>query len=406
MIIDQTRLRQLIQEELPALIQIRRNLHQNPGIAYDETFASALVKDELTKSSIPFQAGLAKGPRSDVGTGIVAHLPGIAGEAIGLRADMDALPIAEKTSCTYASIVPGVMHACGHDGHTTILLGAARILSRLSQEAQLPQPVRFVFQPAEEGGAGGARMIEDGCLGEMPSAPRVRRMFALHGWPDAPLGALLTRVGPITAATACFDVTVKGRGGHAAFPQFNQDPIVAAAAIVGATQSIVARNLDPIASGMVSITQFRAGEGGYNVIPAEATLRGTIRALDTGVMEILKRRFVAVVSQTAAAYECTGEVTFDIEGLAEYPVSINSPDAVTALTAAIPEVRTDFPAVMGGEDFAFYSHKVPSAFFALGLRPGPDRIPGLHHPQFDFNDDAISIGVEAFCRLALYTANS
>ncbi len=404
--ISHARLQQLIQEELPSLIQIRRKLHQNPGVAYHETYASALVREELAKSGISFREGLARGSKSDAGTGVVAHLPGIAQEAIGLRADMDALPIKEETGCEYASTVPGVMHACGHDGHTTILVGTARILARLAQEVQLPQPVRFVFQPAEEGGAGGARMIEDGCLNEMPSAPRVRQMFALHGWPNAPLGALLTRVGPITAATACFDVTVKGRGGHAAFPQFNRDPIVATAAIVSAAQSIVARNIDPIASGVVSITQHLAGEGSYNAIPEKATLRGTIRALDASVMDVLKQRFKDIVTQTAAAYDCVGELTYEIEGLVEYPVTINSPEAVSALTAALPEVRTDFPAVMGGEDFAYYSEKVPSAFFALGIRPGPDRIPGLHEAQFNFNDDAIAIGVEAFCRLALHAPNA
>jgi len=404
MMISPARLQELIQEELPSLIQIRHALHENPGLSYQETFASAVVQEELTQCGIPFRAGLAKGPKSDVGTGVVAYLPGNAPEAVCLRADMDALPIVEKTGCAHASKVPGVMHACGHDGHTTILIGVARVLAKLSKEGPLPQPVRFVFQPAEEGGAGGARMIVDGCLDEMPSAPQVRQMFGLHGWPDAPLGEILTRVGPITAATACFDVTVTGKGGHAAFPHFNQDPVVAASAIVGAAQSIVARNIDPIASGVVSITNIHAGEGGHNVIPSEAKLRGTIRALDTGVMSVLKRRFTDVVTQTAAAYECAASVTFELEGLSEYPVTVNHPDAVGALKAAVPELQTHMPAVMGGEDFAFYSQKVPSAFFVIGMRPGAERIPGLHHPQFDFNDDAIRIGVEAFCRVALKVA--
>ncbi len=400
--IDQARLQQLIREEIPSLIQIRRKLHQNPGLSYQESYASALVKEDLGKSSIPFRDGLAKGPESEVGTGVVADLPGDAAQAIGLRADMDALPIVEETGCEYASKVPGVMHACGHDGHTTILIGTARVLARINREDGLPQPVRLIFQPAEEGGAGGARMIEDGCLEATDSSPRVRQMFALHGWPDAPLGTIRTCEGPITAATACLEVTVKGRGGHAAFPQFNQDPIVATAAIVSAAQSIVARNIDPIASGVISITQCRAGDGGYNVIPSEATLRGTIRALETSVMETLKRRFEEVVSQIAAAHDCCGEVTYQIEGLAEYPVTINSPEAVRVLKGALPEAQTDLQPVMGGEDFAFYGQKVPSAMFVLGLRPGEAPIPGLHHPQFNFNDDAIATGVEAFCRVALH----
>ncbi|RYD34293.1 MAG: amidohydrolase [Verrucomicrobiaceae bacterium] len=399
---DPARLRQLIQEVLPELIEIRQDLHRNPGLSYQETYASARVREELTKASVPFLAGLAKGPKSDVGTGVVAWLPGAAEEAVGLRADMDALPIKEETGCAHASVVPGVMHACGHDGHTAILIGAAKVLARISKEIEIPQPVRFIFQPAEEGGAGAARMVADGCLDPMPAAPRVGRMFGLHGWPSAPLGEILTCAGPITAATACFEVTVTGRGGHAAFPQFNQDPIVAASAIVGAVQSIVARNVDPIASGVISVTQFLAGDGAHNVIPSAATLRGTIRALDSGVMEVLKRRFTEVVSRTADAYGCTAEAIYEIEGLAEYPVTVNSSEAVDVLKTVLPKLRTDLKPVMGGEDFAFYSNRVPSAFFVIGLRPPErDSIPGLHHPRFDFNDDALRIGVEAFCRVAL-----
>lgn len=246
-------------------------------------------------------------------------------------------------------------------------------------------------------------MIADGCLDEMGLAPRVSHMFGLHGWPDAPLGAAFTRIGPATAATASFSITVRGRGGHDAFPHYNQDPIVAASAIVGAVQSIVSRNIDPTLAGVVSITQFISGHGAYNVIPSDAAMRGTLRALDAAVMELLKRRLGEVVSHTAGVYQCVGEVTFEIEGMAEYPVTMNSAEAVGMLKAAMPALHTEFPVVMGAEDFSFYSQKVPSAFFIIGLRPSQERIPGLHTPGFNFNDDAIATGVEAFCRVALHT---
>jgi len=389
--IDPATLTKLIEAELPELIEIRHQLHRNPGINFEEHFASETVQRELTRLSIPFRAGLARG------TGVVAHLGGQASQAIGLRADMDALPIKEENTFNYASERPGFMHACGHDGHTTILLGAARVLAKLAKTAPLPRPVTFVFQPAEEGGGGGDLMIQDGCLDGSLFAPPIAEMYALHGWPDLPLGQIATRVGPITAATYVFEVRVKGAGGHAAFPHFTRDPLLAGAAIITAAQSIVARNVDPLESAVVSVTEMHAGTT-FNIIAGEAILRGTIRALNPQVEKLVTTRFIEVAQQIAAAHQCSAEVTYFPP---HYPVTVNASEPVATLKSLLPERVVEVAPVMGGEDFAYYSQKVPSAFFVLGLRPGPDRIPGLHTPRFDFNDAAIPLGIEAFCRLAL-----
>jgi metal-dependent amidase/aminoacylase/carboxypeptidase family protein len=415
--IDSSMLKKLIDAELPELIEIRHRLHRNPGTNFEEHFASETVKRELERVAIPFRGGLARG------TGVVGHLAGRAPSAIGLRADMDALPIKEENTFEYASERPGFMHACGHDGHTTILLGVARVLAKVAKTTPLPRPVTFIFQPAEEGGGGGKLMIEDGCLDGSLFAPPVEQMFALHGWPDLPLGEIATRVGPVMAATHSFEIRLTGQGGHAAFPQFVRDPLIAAAAIITAAQSIVSRNVDPLEAAVISFTQCCDGttfktlhspaalrdilERGeptptFNVIGDVAMLRGTMRALKMEVGELLAKRLAEVVRQVAAAHQCAVEITYP---LMSYPVTTNAAEAVKVLQSVLPGPVHDFTPVMGGEDFAYYSQKVPSAFFALGLRPGAERIPGLHHPRFDFNDGAIRAGMEAFCRLALRTAD-
>ncbi len=397
--IDSSTLTKLIEAELPELIEIRHRLHRNPGTNFEERFASETVQRELAQLSIPFRAGLARG------TGVVGHLAGEAAAAIGLRADMDALPIQEENTFAYVSERPGFMHACGHDGHTTILLGTARVLAKVAKTTPLPRPVTFVFQPAEEGGGGGKLMIEDGCLDGSLFAPPIEQMFALHGWPDLPLGQIATRVGPMMAATHSFEIQLTGKGGHAAFPQFVRDPLVAAAGILTAAQSIVARNVDPLEAAVISFTQCCDGTTArgettptFNVIADRAVLRGTIRALKTEVGTLLTSRFAEVVHQVAAAHQCKAEITWP---LLSYPVTNNAAEAVQVLKSVLPQPVLEMPPVMGGEDFAYYGEKVPAAFFALGLRPGAERIPGLHHPRFDFNDEAIRAGIEAFCRLAL-----
>jgi amidohydrolase len=317
---------------------------------------------------------------------------------------MDALPILEQTGLPYCSKTTGKMHACGHDGHTTILIGAARVLSKIAQQqGGLSRPVTFVFQPAEEGGAGGKRMVEDGCLtGEVLGSP-VENMFGLHGWPHLPLGVLGTRPGPLLAASDRFDIVVKGVGSHAAFPQVSRDPIVAASAIVSALQTIASRNTNPLDAIVVSVTMIHGGSA-YNVIPSEVTISGTVRTLTPQVLELAQRRLVEIATGTAKAHGCEAAVDYRLG----YPITLNDSAMVDVFTeVATSAVGSDrvisLPQpVMGGEDFAFYCQKVPSCFFVLGLiPPGKKSMPDLHQPDFDFNDNAIATGVEMFCRLAL-----
>lgn len=397
-----------IAPELPELVAFRHDLHRHPELSYEESRTSARVCEELDKLGIPYKAGLAKG------TGIVAHLPATGAadfgsaksvQAVALRADMDALPITECTGRPYASQIPGVMHACGHDGHTTILLGAARVLSKLDRRTN---PVTFIFQPAEEGGAGGERMCDEGCLlGDEGGGlgPPVRRIFGLHGWPNVPLGTVASRPGPLLAATDDFTVRVRGTGGHAAYPHLARDPIVATAHAITALQSIASRNVGPTDSVICTVGAVNAGTAS-NVIPTSAEFIGTIRTLRAETRRLARERFYAIVEGTAAAFGCRAEVEWE-EG---YPVTHNDPALTehffSVAREALGESRVtlvEHPS-LGGEDFSYYGRHVPACFFMLGLLPpgqDPATTPQLHQPEFDFNDDAIATGVEVMCRLAL-----
>jgi hippurate hydrolase len=322
---------------------------------------------------------------------------------IGLRADMDALPIVEATGLPYASTTEGRMHACGHDGHTTILIGAARVLAALAGEMKLPRPVTFCFQPAEEGGAGGKRMVEDGCLTGKVIGPPIGEMFGLHGWPQLPLGLVGTRPGPLLAAADMFEITLRGDGCHAAFPHVGRDPIVAASSLVSALQTIPSRNADPLDAVVVSVTQVHSGFA-HNVIPDSAVIGGTVRTLKAETQQMAIRRMREIAEGVAAAHGCSAALDYQVG----YPVTLNDETAVATFNDVarsaiggnrVIEVPQPF---MGGEDFSFYCHEVPACFFILGLRPeGVDAMPDLHQPTFNFNDDAIATGVELFCRLAL-----
>lgn len=391
------RLRDLIGSELETLVAIRHDLHAHPELGYEEHRTSAVVQRELAEDGIQFAPQLAGG------TGVVGFLPGRAGKAIGLRADMDALPIQEENDLAYRSTCDGKMHACGHDGHTTMLLGAARILSRIAKQRELPRPVVFVFQPAEEGGGGGRRMVEDGCLTGANIGCAVEEMYGLHGWPDLAVGSVGTRPGPLLAAADRFRISVRGQGAHAAYPHYGNDVIVAGAEIVSALQTIVSRNTDPLDACVVSVTQVHAGTS-HNILPGECRIEGTVRTLSEEVQQHAQRRIEEIARHIGAAHGCTAECEY-IHG---YPVTLNDPHAVEtfnrAARAALGEdhvVAVTRP-VMGAEDFSYYCDQVPSCFFFLGLKPeGVERMPNLHAPRFDFNDEAIPIGVELFCRLAL-----
>ena len=392
-----TTIREHIESILPELITIRHDIHAHPELGYKEERTSGVIQQFLSDNSIPFEAGLAKG------TGVLAHIEGESGKAVGLRADIDALPITEENSFDWKSVHEGCMHACGHDGHTTILLGTAKVLSQIAKKQALPNPVTFVFQPAEEGGGGGEQMVLDGCLNGSRLGPPVGMMFGLHGWPQHQLNHVATRSGPMLAADIGVNVTIRGNGGHAAFPYLCTDPIVCVAQVVTALQQLVSRNTDPLDSLVVSITQIHGGTT-HNIIPDEVTLSGTMRYLEQATGEMAKKRFAEIVNGVAEAHGCEASITLR-DG---YPVTRNHPEAVQAFfeianqTIDKSRVSEFEKPVMGGEDFSYYCKEVPSCFFALGLLPdGKEIMPSLHQPTFDFNDDAITTGIQLFCALAM-----
>ena len=328
----------------------RRELHQNPQTAYEETFASDLVAKKLTEWGVPFKRGMA-------GTGIVATIEGQkndSGKAIGLRADMDALDMVETSGQAWASKIPGKMHGCGHDGHTAMLLGAAKYLS---ETRNFNGKVHLIFQPAEEGGAGAMKMIEEGLFKQFP----MQSVFGMHNWPGIPRGKMGLRTGPIMASSDSFDITITGKGGHAALPHLNIDPIVAGAHIVTALQSIVARQVDPVDQGVVSITNFKAGQGAHNVIPEQAFLSGTYRAFRVETRKLLQRRIEEIATGFAKTFNTAIEIKFH-DG---YDPTINSA-AESAFCAEVARgllgaenVEDNVEPCMGAEDFGAMTQAVP-----------------------------------------------
>lgn len=380
------------------LIEIRHDLHAHPQVRFEETYASALVQRELSALGIEFKAGLAKG------TGVLGYLPATENPdeapTIALRADMDALPIEEETGKPYTSTHPGCMHACGHDGHTTILIGAARALAAAPFR---PNNVLFVFQPAEEGGGGGNLMVQDGCLNGTLLGKKADFMFGLHGWSTVKLGHVATKVGSLMASTDDVRITFTGQGGHAAAPNTTRDPIIAIAALITALQTILSRNVDPFEQGVVTIGQVHGGTT-HNIIPMSAWVQGTIRAMDADVRELLCDRVVAIAEGVAATYGMDANIELN----RGYPVVVNDANAVARFmdvaTSVLGEefVSDEGKPTMGGEDFAYYCQVCPSCFYQLGLIPeGREDYESVHTPIFDFNDDAIDVGVRMMTALAL-----
>jgi amidohydrolase len=372
---------------------LRHDLHRHPELGYNENYTSQLVERELRALGLHPTTGLAGG------TGITALIHGNGdGPCVALRADMDALPILETTALPYASESRGLMHACGHDGHTSILLGAAAIL--VSRASTFRGTIKLIFQPAEEGGKGALRMCNEGVL----DAPRVDAIFGLHGWPGMKIGTVGTRPGPLLASVDSFDITLTGRGGHAATPHDTIDPIVCAAALVQSLQTIVAREIDPSEPCVVTVGQLHAGSA-FNIIPDVATLGGTVRALSSDTREKAVTAIKRLCREIAHAYRCTAAVNFNDRT----PVTTNDPALAeffreTAIATLGPARVISMPkAAMWGEDFAFYLDHVPGCFFTLGLQPlDQPTYPTLHNSNFDFNDAAIPVGVEMMTQLALH----
>lgn len=384
----------MIAEAAARAQEIRRQIHRRPEVMFEEHETSALVQAELKALGIEFVAGLARG------TGVLGFLPatGKAEATVALRADMDALPILEETGVEHASERPGTMHACGHDGHTAILLGTARALAAMPERRN---NTLFLFQPAEEGGAGGDLMCKDGAL-DGTHFPKADLIYGLHGWPARKQGALSTRIGAAMASTDQFYVTLRGSGGHAAAPDLSVDPIVCLGACIQAVQSIISRNAAPSDQAVVTIGTVNAGTA-TNIIPDTAEFTGTVRTVDEGIRAVIKERFHTLVKGIATAHGCEPTIRWE----PGYPVTFNDEWATRrALALAAEEfgegrVSLEEHPKMGAEDFSFYGAHAPACFVFVGLqREGETDPPGLHTPRFDFNDAVIPDCIRLFMKLS------
>jgi amidohydrolase len=363
----------------------RRRIHQTPELGFDVFQTAAFVTQKLKEfGADEVVNGLGR-------TGVVGIIKGRlgAGGTVGLRADMDALPISEIPGKPYASTVSGKMHACGHDGHTAMLLGAAKYLAETRQFAGT---VAVIFQPAEEGGGGGNEMVKDGMMDRFA----IKQVYGMHNMPGLPVGQFAIRPGAIMAATAEFTITVKGRGGHAAMPNRTIDPIVAGSQIVAALQTIASRSVDPIESIVVSVTKFHGGDA-YNVIPEHVVLAGTVRSLKKEVASLAHERMQAICEGIGKA----SGTTIDLDFQANYPVTFNHPEEtvfagdVAAVVAGESQVHRAMPPVMGGEDFSYMLEARPGAFIFIGNGDSA----GLHHPAYNFNDEVIPVGTSYWVKL-------
>ena len=373
---------------------IRRDIHAHPELRYEERRTSELVAEQLTRFGLTPHRGLG-------GTGVVASLSsGTSPRAIGLRADMDALPMQEHNAFPHRSRHEGRMHACGHDGHTAILLAAAR---HLAHHRAFDGTVHFIFQPAEEGGAGARRMIQEGLFQKFPCDA----VFGLHNWPGLPVGQLGVRPGPQFASSNEFEIRIQGKGAHAAMPHLGVDPVMVAVSMAQMLQTIVSRNRKPIEAAVLSITQIHAGSA-TNVIPDDAVMQGTVRTFTVEAIDLIEGRMREIVEHTARAHGASAELSF----LRNYPPLINHPREAAFCASVMdgivgPEnVLRDVEPTMGGEDFAFMLQERPGAYVFLGNGDGAHREAGhglgpcaLHNPSYDFNDDLLPLGATYWVRL-------
>lgn len=371
------------------IIDQRRALHRIPELAYQEHQTSQYIQAVLRELGIQFTDG------HGGGTGVVAMIGAGNGPCVALRADMDALPIEEATcaaSQAFASESPGVMHACGHDSHMAMLLGAARILKQ--RESSLPGPVKLIFQPAEEGFAGAKLMCEEGVL----ENPKVERIFGLHVWPQLPTGQIGLRDGAFLAAAGAFEITVRGKGGHGAMPHLGIDPILAGSQIVMGLQAIVSRECDPGHANVISVTEFHSGDA-FNVTPGEAKLGGTLRSLSLDQQQLNQERITAIAESIALAHRCTAEISFPGT---TYPPTVNHPIALEVARDVARQIGSEsagqaqlveVPQTMGGEDFSFYAQRIPACFAALGIANESKQTQvSLHNSRFQIDEDALVLG--------------
>jgi hippurate hydrolase len=353
------------------LTRWRRHLHAHPELSKQEVETAAFVQARLAELGVSFEAGIG-------GHGVVATISrGRSNRSVGLRADMDALPITETTGLPHASTNPGVMHACGHDGHTTSLLGAAALLMR---DESWSGTVHLVFQPAEEGAGGALAMLADGLLDRFP----MERIFGFHNWPGLEAGTVAVHDGPVMAGGARIEIRVKGHAGHAALPHLARDPMLASAHLLVALQSVVSRSLDPLDCGVLSICTMEAGRAA-NQIPEEAVMRGTMRALRVEVMDQLEEGIRRVSAGTATMFGMAAEVVVQRGVMVTSNTSAEAALAAEAAASAGLPVRRDLPPTMGSEDFGWFSQQRPSAYVWIGngvSGPGHE----LHNPGYDFND--------------------
>jgi amidohydrolase len=361
----------------------RHHLHRHPELAFGERETSDFVATQLERFGLKVHRGLA-------GTGVVGTLRrGTGRRSIGIRADMDALPVREESGAPHISRVPGVMHACGHDGHTAIALAAAGICSALPD---LDGIVHFIFQPAEENEGGGRRMVEEGLFKSFPCDS----VYALHNWPGLPVGTCVARDGPMMAAFGTFEIGIRGRGAHGAMPHAGTDAILAATQLVCALQSIVSRNVDPLQSAVVSVTQIRGGDT-WNVLPDECLIRGTTRWYEDRVGDCIEERMTQLAHSIAAGFGATARILYE----RRYPATINDPASaglVRDVAARVPLSVIDSPPTMGAEDFAYMLRAVPGCYLWLGAARAGEN-PGLHSARYDFNDEVLPAGVELWVSL-------
>ena len=368
-----------IADLIAPMTAFRRDIHANPELGFAEHRTSAMIAEELRKLDLEVHTGLG-------GTGIVGVLrAGSSDRSVGLRADMDALPIQEQSGLSYASGKTGISHACGHDGHIAMLLGAARHLSRTRR---FDGTVNFIFQPAEEGLGGARKMIAEGLFDRCPTD----EVYALHNWPDLKAGTAMTRPGPIMAAADRFEITVEGSGGHAAMPHQTPDAILAASHLVAQLNTIISRRVSPTASAVLSVTQIKGGHT-HNVIPAAVQLMGTVRTFDANVQDTIENA-IRDMAQGVALGSGT-KITVDYDRY--YPATINHPEAAAlaleAATCAHCRASVAPEPAFTSEDFAFMLQARKGAYLWLGQGRGNERLP-LHHPRYDFNDDIIPLGIK------------